>query len=82
MNDAHIDVTIDCRNIGGGLMDLRIPKEQQVKVLIENILNTLKIRIKDEQYYLKISTKKVVVFADEYLTDAFVTTGDILEICK
>lgn len=83
MQNTHIDVTVDCRQVGGSCIDLRIPKELKVALLIRNILTTLKLPF-DENigYFLKIPNKQIVLFSEDYLSESHVTTGDIIEICK
>lgn len=77
---THINVTVDCKKIGGNCYDLRVPVQQTTEDFIDNLLGTLHIPKTKEIYRLRIPNKAIVLGAHEYLWEHFATDGDILEI--
>ena len=83
MNTTHIDVTMDFRNIGGQAIDLRVPAQQPVKELIENICQTLHIEqalAGRQAYCLRIVNKQKIICEDTILNDTCIGNGDVLEL--
>lgn len=78
---THIDVTIDFSNWGHHRYDLRIPTQLSVKLLLLNLMETLKIeRTEESLCAMKITTKDLLLTDEDRLIDYPVSDGDILEV--
>lgn len=80
MNETHIDITIDLSDLGGGCIDLRIPKKMIVQTLMINVLRLTKQITDETNYYLKVLNKEKTLLMTDCLTKIPVTTGDLLKL--
>lgn len=80
---THIDVTIQLPEPVSMELDIRIPTQQPVDQLVNNLLKTLKYpySLKDS-FVIEIPNKRLVLADDDSLLDYPVVDGDYIKITR
>ena len=80
MSKTHVNVTLDLQNVGGKLIDVRIPTLQPISELILNIGQTFHLAQVQKIATIRVKNKNLILLANETLAQTNVANGDVLEL--